>query len=98
YSLYYGGVRILSETASARIASPITVKFDQLRSREGYDPQKESDKFGPVWKGGEWKLHDITNYMTTAAFTLLKHAAQNREQWLHKFYDIGRKAVSPPAK
>jgi Zinc carboxypeptidase len=98
YSHYHGGVRILSETASARIASPITVKFDQLRSREGYDPQKESDKFGPVWKGGEWKLHDITNYMTTAAFTLLKHAAQNREQWLHKFYDIGRKAVSPPAK
>ena len=27
-------------TASARIASPLTLNFDQLRTREGYDPQK----------------------------------------------------------
>ncbi|MDQ5844163.1 MAG: hypothetical protein M3539_02580, partial [Acidobacteriota bacterium] len=93
YSHYHGGVRILSETASARIASPITVTFEQLRSREGYDPQKESDKFGPVWRGGEWKLRDITNYMTTAAFTLLTHASQNREGWLSRFYQIGKEAV-----
>ena len=95
YSHYHGGVRILSETASARIASPITIKFDQLRAREGYDPQKESPKFGPVWKGGEWRLRDITNYMTTAAFTLLKHASQNRERWLTNFYGVGKEAVRP---
>ena len=95
YSHYHGGVRILSETASARIASPITVKFDQLRSREGYDPQKESSKFGPLWHGGEWHLRDITNYMTTAAFSLLTHASQNRERWLSRFYEIGKAAVQP---
>lgn len=95
YSHYHGGVRILSETASARIASPITVKFDQLRSREGYDPQKESNRFGPLWRGGEWHLRDITNYMTTAAFSLLTHASQNRERWLSRFYEIGRAAVRP---
>ena len=95
YSHYHAGVRILSETASARIASPITVKFDQLRPREGYDPQKASAKFGPVWKGGEWRLRNITNYMTTAAFTLLKHSSQNREQWLTRFYSVGKEAVRP---
>ncbi|MGI9166174.1 MAG: M14 family zinc carboxypeptidase [Pyrinomonadaceae bacterium] len=93
YSHYHGGVRILSETASARIASPITLKFEELRSREGYDPQKESDKFSPVWRGGEWHLRDITNYMTTAAFTLLQHASQNRQRWLSRFYEIGEEAV-----
>jgi len=95
YSHYHGGVRILSETASARLATPITLKFDQLRSREGYNPQKESDKFGPVWRGGEWHLRDISNYMTTAAFTLLTHASQNRERWLSRFYEIGKEAVRP---
>jgi len=95
YSHYHAGVRMLSETASARIASPITVRFEELRSREGYDPQKESVKFGPVWPGGPWHLRDITRYMTTAAFTLLQHASQNRERWLNRFYEIGQEAVRP---
>ena len=98
YSHYHGGVRILSETASARIASPITVKFDDLTSREGYDPRKETANFGPLWHGGEWKLRDITNTMTTCAFFLLKHAAENREQWLKRFYAIERDAVRPRKK
>jgi hypothetical protein len=95
YSHYHGGVRILSETASARIASPITLKFEELRSREGYNPQQESPNFGPVWRGGEWHLSDITKHMTTAAFLLLDHAATNREQWLRRFYAIGKAAVRP---
>ena len=95
YSHYHAGVRILSETASAKIATPITLKFEELRSREGYDPQKESPNFGPVWKGGEWKLGDITKYMTNVAFLLLKHSAEYRAQWLLRFYAIGREAVRP---
>ncbi len=95
YSHYHAGVRILSETASARIASPITLKFEELRSREGYDPQKEGPTFGPVWRGGEWKLGDITKYMTNVAFLLLKHSAEYRVQWLRRFYGIGRDAVRP---
>jgi hypothetical protein len=95
YSHYHGGVRILSETASCRLATPITVKFDQLRPGEGYDPRKEAPNFGPVWQGGEWHLRDITNHMTSAAFFLLKHAAQNREHWLQRFYEIQKEAVRP---
>ncbi|HEX2268591.1 MAG TPA: M14 family zinc carboxypeptidase [Pyrinomonadaceae bacterium] len=95
YSHYHGGVRILSETASARIATPLTLKFEQLRSREGYDPQKEGPNFGPVWRGGEWRLSDITKYMTSAAFLLMRHAAENREQWLRRFYAVGKDAVRP---
>jgi len=95
YSHYHAGVRMLSETASARIASPITLKFEELRSREGYDPQKESPNFGPVWRGGEWKLGDITKTMTTVAFLLLKHSAEYRVQWLRRFYAISRDAIRP---
>ena len=95
YSHYHGGVRMLSETASCRLATPIKIKFEELVSREGYDPRTETSNFGPVWRGGEWRLRDITNYMTTAAFVLLKHAAQNREHWLQRFYEVGKEAVRP---
>jgi hypothetical protein len=95
YSHYHGGVRILQETASCRLATPITVKFDQLNSREGYDPKKESANFGPLWMGGEWHIRDITNTMTAVAFFLLKNAGQNREHWLQKFYEIEKEAVRP---
>jgi hypothetical protein len=93
YSHYHGGVRILQETASCRLATPITVRPDQLRPGEGYDPRKETPNFGPVWPGGEWHIRDITNTMTTVAFLLLKHAAENREQWLQRFYEIEKEAV-----
>ncbi len=69
YSHYHGGVRILSETASAKLATPITVKYEDLRNGLGYDVRKDAPNFSPVWKGGEWHLRDITNYMTTAAFS-----------------------------
>ncbi|MBX3288818.1 MAG: hypothetical protein KF855_05670 [Acidobacteria bacterium] len=95
YSHYHGGVRILSETASARLATPITVKAEQLRGGRGVDPHKDDANNGPAWKGGEWKMRDITNYMTTAAFSILDHAAANREKWLTRFYEIGKEAVRP---
>ena len=95
YSHYHGGVRILSETASAQLASPIDVKFEDLRGRRGFDAKKESANFAPVWKGGKWTLGDITNYMTNAAFSLLKHASDNRISWLERFYKIGKDATRP---
>jgi hypothetical protein len=100
YSHYHGGVRILTETASARLASPIKIEFEKLRvdASDNYDPQKTSANFPKPWQGGDWTLRDITNYMTTSSFTLLKHAAENREMWLKRFYAIGKEAVRPRRK
>lgn len=95
YSHYHGGVRILSETASADLATPIDVKFKDLTGRRGFDAKEESKNFGPVWKGGKWGIRDITNYMTTGAFYLMKHAAEHRKEWLTRFYKIGKDATRP---
>jgi len=97
YSHYHGGVRILTETASVKIATPTTVKFEDLRvpADDGYDPKKETPNHPKLWQGGEWRLRDITNYMTASTFFLLKHAADNRERWLTRFYQIGKEAVRP---
>src|SRR5438132_3045779 len=35
--------------------------------------------------------------MTTVAFLLLKHAAENREHWLQRFYEIEKEAVDTPS-
>jgi hypothetical protein len=98
YSHYHGGVRILTEIASARLATPINVEFDKLRGDHGYDAKIESDNYKPLWKGGEWKLKNITDYMESSSFHLLKHASANREKWLSRFYSIGKEAMRPRKK
>jgi hypothetical protein len=98
YSHYHGGVRILSETASANLASPITIEENKMTSRRGFDIKKESANYGPLWKGGKWGMSDITQYMTTGAVHLMTHAAENREGWLKRFYKIGKDATRPRQK
>jgi len=98
YSHYHGGARILSETASANLASPITVDYAKMTNRRGFDVRKVSKNYGPLWKGGKWGMRDITSYMTTGAFNLMKHAADNRKSWLKRFYKIGKHATRPRKK
>jgi SecDF, P1 head subdomain/Zinc carboxypeptidase len=93
YQHYHGGIRILSETASAKIASPTTVPFDKLTPQVGVDPKIRSANFPLVWPGGEWKLANIVDYMQAGAFALLRNAARYRERWLRDFYRIGKDAV-----
>ena len=93
YQHYHGGIRILSETASCRIASPTTVPFDRLSPQIGVNPKVRSWNFPLVWPGGEWKLANIVDYMESGAFALLRNAARYRERWLRDFYRIGKDAV-----
>lgn len=93
YQHYHGGIRILSETASARIASPINVPFEKLTPQIGVDPKVRSWNFPLVWPGGEWKLANIVDYMQAGAFALMRNAARYRERWLRDFYRVGKDAV-----
>lgn len=93
YMHYHGAVRILSETASARLATPVTLTPEDLRPGRGYDARQRAWNFPEVWEGGEWGLPQIVDYMETAAFGLLTNAAKNRRFWLENFYAINRKAA-----
>ncbi len=93
YQHYHGGIRILSETASARLASPTSVDFDKQTPQVNLDPKVRSWNYPKVWQGGEWKLADIVDYMQSGAFALLRNAARYRERWLRDFYQIGKDAV-----
>ena len=93
YVNYHGGVRLLSEVASARLASPITLRSDQLGRGIGYDAKRVSWNHPRPWRGGTWRLRDIMDYEHDAAEAVLDHAARYREQWLRGFYTAGRHAI-----
>src|SRR5881392_1188487 len=94
YQHYHGGVRILCETASAELASPVDIPFDRLQARErGYNPRERSWNFTNPWRGGRWSLRDIVSYQTEGAYALLNHAARNRERWLANFLNVETHAV-----
>lgn len=93
YTNYHGGIRFLTEAASARLASPITLKFDQLGRGIGYDAKRVAWNFPRPWRGGTWHLRDIMDYEFAAANALLDNAAKYRETWLTNFYRINEQAV-----
>lgn len=100
YQAYHGGLRILTESASARLASPIRIRADELDTTSlGYNAQRSSWNYPDPWMGGEWHLRDIVDYQLIALDACLLTAAQNREMLLRNFYRVGKKAIernSPP--
>jgi len=94
YPHYHAGVRILSETASALLASPVDVSFERLRPGRGYDPRKTSWNQPWPWPGGHWDLANILDYMESGALALLRIASQDRTAWLESFVAVGERAVA----
>ena len=93
YPHTHGGVRLLSETASARLATPIEVKPEELeRGASGYDPRTASANFPVPWGGGTWRLADIVETQFQASLAILEHAAANREHWLRTALAANRRA------
>jgi hypothetical protein len=93
YMHYHGAARILSETASARIASPTNISPEVLGPGRNFDASQRSWNFPNPWEGGPWGLPDIVDYQYSGALALLTNAAKNRRFWLENFYGINKRAV-----
>jgi hypothetical protein len=93
YSLYHRGARLLTETASARLATPIELTFDELRPQRGFDPRVASWNVPAIWPGGKWTYGDIVRYQTAASWALFLDAAQNRRAWLEGYAAMGDRAL-----
>ncbi|NIO49375.1 MAG: hypothetical protein GTN73_08090 [Candidatus Aminicenantes bacterium] len=90
YHHYHGGIRILTEVASIKLATPLTIKFKDFAAYV----KEPSVKMPMPWKGGRWALRDIVDYDYSAAKATLTNAAKLRENWLRNFYRIHKKAVN----
>jgi hypothetical protein len=93
YAHYHAGLRILSETASARLATPIEIPFDRLGGGPNYNAKTAAWNYPKPWPGGSWTLRNVIDYQSAGAMALLNHAARHRELYLRNFYAISKRAV-----
>jgi hypothetical protein len=78
---------MLTESASARLATPLYIHPDQLRGEtRGLPEYEEQTTFPHPWPGGWWRLRDIVEQQKIAAWALLDLAARNRETVLWNAY------------
>lgn len=78
---------MLTESASARLASPLYIHPEQLRGGARQFPKYESQTTFPnPWPGGWWRLRDIVEQKKISSWALLDLAARNKETVLWNAY------------
>jgi hypothetical protein len=78
---------MLTESASARLATPMYVHPDQLRGGPRGLPTYEVQTTMPsLWNGGWWRVRDIVEQQKIAAWATVDLAARNRETVLWNMY------------
>ena len=90
---------MLTESASAKLATPIYIHPDQLRGGVRNLPAYETQTTFPnPWPGGWWKLRDIVERQKISAWALLDLAARNRETVLWNAYQKARRQTERGAQ
>jgi len=85
---------LLTEVASANIASPLNIEAGELRGgAKGLPEYDRRSNFPSPWPGGWWRLRDIVEYELIATRAFLETAAVYRESLLWNFYKMGREAI-----
>lgn len=84
---------MLTESASARLATPLYVHPDQLRGSRQLPEYEAQTTFPNPWPGGWWRVRDIVERQIAATFTPLELAAKNRETVLRNAYHKASRQV-----
>ncbi len=96
---YHNSIGILSEAASAQLATPLQIKREILeRSRPARglaSPLVSATNLPDPWPGGIWRPRDIAEIELVASRALLTMAAKYRERYLRNFFDLNKKAALP---
>jgi hypothetical protein len=95
YMVYHGQPRILTEIASVDLADPIG---NPAGKNVPFGPQDRRAMFPLPYTRSDWRLRDIVEYGTTAAFAGISHVARHRTLWLENFYKVHADWVNWKAK
>jgi hypothetical protein len=77
---------MLTESASARLATPLYVHPEQLGGSRQLPEYEEQTTFPNPWAGGWWTVRDIVERQKVAYLATLDIAARNRETVLRNAY------------
>ncbi|MGD2092475.1 MAG: M14 family metallopeptidase [Candidatus Aminicenantes bacterium] len=92
--LWHNMVGILSEMASARIATPVYLPRGSL-GRYGAEIPKYSrvTDFLDPWEGGWWRLRDIIAYEKAVTYSILDLAATYKKKFMMNFYAMNKESI-----
>ena len=79
---WHGVTGMLTESASAKLASPKYVHYHQLQGTRGRPEYRAHVNFPHPWMGGWWTLRDIVDQQKISAYAALDMAAKYRETLL----------------
>ncbi len=86
---------ILSEVASARLATPLYFPPGSLNGTgRGLPEYERRANFLQPWPGGWWRLRNIMDLELDLTWSFLKWAASHSEDLLFNFYQMNRDAVA----
>ena len=85
---------LLTEVASARIATPIYIDPGELRGGgKGLPEYGRRSNFPSPWPGGWWRLRDIVEYELVATWAFLEAVAEDRNHILTNVDRMARDAI-----
>ncbi|MCB9916106.1 MAG: peptidase M14 [Planctomycetes bacterium] len=86
-------VGLLTEAASANLASPIFLRPSELAPPRGLDGYAPSNRFPDPWPGGWWRLRDIVDYELGFARSLLGSLSRERAFWLRNAAEVSERVT-----
>jgi len=111
YRLYHQGgtasawwhniTKLLTETASARMATPVTIGPEELEvpAADGVvSAMKVSQSYPDPWPGGVWRLRDVIDYQMIAALAVLTQSARYRQELLFGHHVMAHDAIARAAE
>jgi Zinc carboxypeptidase len=85
---------VLTEVASARIATPIDVTPDELQGgTKGLITYEQQINFPNPWPGGTWRLRDIMDYELIVSSAALETVSKYRQELLRGVASMATEAV-----